>query len=159
MLMAMEWDIDVRMIFKGNDEHNYLYVVSNNGSRRRVLKGVAACEGWTCACDDGVLFDTSVRGTDLVVHGSYKRGGKELLVKGGSYEKMYLMSMVNNRGESANDHCQSRMRLRGEIMDLLDTNEISSPLNDRSNEKLNDYQNIKPRSNLQAQSCYHEMSI
>ena len=91
MLMPVEWDMDVRMIFKGNDEHNYLYMGSNNGSRRWVLKGVVACEGWMCTCDDGVLFDTSVRGTDVVEHGSYKRGGKQLLVKGGSYEKMHLM--------------------------------------------------------------------
>jgi len=34
MLMAVEGNVDVRMVFKGNDEHGYLYVGSN-GPRRR----------------------------------------------------------------------------------------------------------------------------
>ncbi|KAJ8425935.1 hypothetical protein Cgig2_018733 [Carnegiea gigantea] len=36
MLMALEGDIDMSMIFKRNDEHNYLYVHGNEG--RSVLK-------------------------------------------------------------------------------------------------------------------------
>jgi len=34
MLMPIEGDIDARIIFKGNDEHDYLYVSGNHGSKR-----------------------------------------------------------------------------------------------------------------------------
>lgn len=45
MLMAIEGDENVRMIFKGNDVHCYLYVGGNDDPRRRAQKGVVACKG------------------------------------------------------------------------------------------------------------------
>ena len=41
MLMPVEEDMDARMIFKENYEHDYLYVGRIDGSRRRVRQAVA----------------------------------------------------------------------------------------------------------------------
>jgi len=44
ILMDVERDMNVRMMFKENDEHGYLYVGSNDGPRRRAWKGVTSCK-------------------------------------------------------------------------------------------------------------------
>jgi len=44
MLMAVEVDSDVEVIFKGNDEHGYIYVVGNAGPVRREHARAAVCE-------------------------------------------------------------------------------------------------------------------
>jgi len=36
MLMAVKGDVDVGMIFMGNDGHIYLYVGGNDGSTRHI---------------------------------------------------------------------------------------------------------------------------
>ena len=40
MLPAVEWDTDVKMTFKGNDERDYLHVGGNKGSLGREHEGV-----------------------------------------------------------------------------------------------------------------------
>ncbi|KAJ8440774.1 hypothetical protein Cgig2_007180 [Carnegiea gigantea] len=45
ILIAVEGDMDVRMIFKENDEHDSLYVGSNDASRRRPQKHVVKPRG------------------------------------------------------------------------------------------------------------------
>ncbi|KAJ8436478.1 hypothetical protein Cgig2_000463 [Carnegiea gigantea] len=50
MLMTVEGDMDMRMVFKGNEEHGYLYVGENDRLTRRGHKDGAACEGCTHSC-------------------------------------------------------------------------------------------------------------
>jgi len=45
MLVAVAGDVDVRMVFKGNNEHGYFYMSGNDGLKRRAQKAGAACEG------------------------------------------------------------------------------------------------------------------
>ncbi|KAJ8436084.1 hypothetical protein Cgig2_000986 [Carnegiea gigantea] len=45
MLVAVEGDNDVKIIFKGNDEHGYLYVARNGGPMRQARESVAICTG------------------------------------------------------------------------------------------------------------------
>ncbi|KAJ8430474.1 hypothetical protein Cgig2_003056 [Carnegiea gigantea] len=63
MLMVVEGDVDVRMFFKGNDKHGYLYMGGNHGSKRRAQK-VGARQGGKMGC-------CCARGSGLVT----KRGG------------------------------------------------------------------------------------
>ena len=51
--MVVEKDMDVRMIVKGNDEDDYLYVGGNDDPRRQAQKGTTAYEGRTHTCDEG----------------------------------------------------------------------------------------------------------
>ncbi|KAJ8435322.1 hypothetical protein Cgig2_022923 [Carnegiea gigantea] len=44
MLVAVEVDSNVEVIFKGNDEHGYIYVVRNAGPMRREHVRAAVCE-------------------------------------------------------------------------------------------------------------------
>jgi len=44
MLVAAEVDSDVEVIFKGNDEHSYIYVAGNAGPVRRPHTRAAVCE-------------------------------------------------------------------------------------------------------------------
>ncbi|KAJ8439552.1 hypothetical protein Cgig2_007069 [Carnegiea gigantea] len=44
MSVAVEGDNDLQVIFKGNDEHGYVYVVRNTGSARRPHARAAVCE-------------------------------------------------------------------------------------------------------------------
>ena len=64
MIMAVEGDTDVRMIFKGNDEHGYVYVRNKNSLVWRVSKAVSATTGETGATDDGTQGGTSGRQGD-----------------------------------------------------------------------------------------------
>ncbi|KAJ8421275.1 hypothetical protein Cgig2_026806 [Carnegiea gigantea] len=50
MLMTVERDVDVRMVFKENEEHGYLYVGENDRPTRQGHKDGAACEGRTHSC-------------------------------------------------------------------------------------------------------------
>jgi len=59
MLMPVEGDADVRMIFKGNDEHDSLYMGGVNGPRRRVRRAAAECEGRMHTCVGGMVCGTS----------------------------------------------------------------------------------------------------
>jgi len=45
MLVVVEGDSDVRVIFKGNGEHVHLYVAANGSSMRQAQESAAVCEG------------------------------------------------------------------------------------------------------------------
>jgi len=45
LVMALEGEADVRVFFKGNEEHGYLIVGDSNGSRRRQEQPCVACGG------------------------------------------------------------------------------------------------------------------
>ncbi|KAJ8444475.1 hypothetical protein Cgig2_024039 [Carnegiea gigantea] len=55
MLMALEGHMYMSMIFKGNDEHGYLYG-GNEGPMRRAQKGVIVCEGRVETSDDRMVW-------------------------------------------------------------------------------------------------------
>ena len=50
LVMALEGEADVRMFFKGNEEHGYLFVGDSNGRRRRQEQPCAARGGETHTC-------------------------------------------------------------------------------------------------------------
>ena len=53
MIMAVEGDADVRMMFKGNDEHGYLYVCNKESVVLRVRKNVRERRVGEGAGEDG----------------------------------------------------------------------------------------------------------
>ena len=50
MIMVVEGDKDVRMMFKGNDEHGYLYAGGKDSLRCCVSKGEDNCGGDRRCC-------------------------------------------------------------------------------------------------------------
>ncbi|KAJ8435246.1 hypothetical protein Cgig2_005298 [Carnegiea gigantea] len=52
MLVVVEGDSDVKVIFKGNDKHGYLYVAGNSGPMRRAQESTTICEGGVRDCDE-----------------------------------------------------------------------------------------------------------
>ncbi|KAJ8433161.1 hypothetical protein Cgig2_007125 [Carnegiea gigantea] len=97
----------VRMIFKGNYEHNYLYVGGNDGPKRRAQKGVIVCKGRMHTCDDDVVCGTSGR-------------------------KWFL---VSERAKYGSEKPQTRLRLERKIIELSDDHEIYVTLDDASNDE------------------------
>jgi len=59
LVMALEGDADVRMFFKGNDEHGYFYVGDGNGPRRRPEQTCVARAGRAYSCQQGVVYARS----------------------------------------------------------------------------------------------------
>ena len=59
MLVTVEGDMDVRIVFKVNYEHVYWYAVYNNGPRKRAQKTGAACERGTHTFEHVVVCATS----------------------------------------------------------------------------------------------------
>ena len=72
-MMAVEGDADMRMFFKGNEEHGYLYVGGNDGPTRRAYKAGAACEGRTLSCDHSAVGAAS--GGNCGLKGNNKETG------------------------------------------------------------------------------------
>ena len=72
MKMTMEGDSDVRMMFKGNDEHGYVYVSGKDNVAAHVSNEVTGITGRTADADDG------------------KAGGSAGRPGGGSEEEMEL---------------------------------------------------------------------
>jgi len=64
LVMALEGDANVRMFFKGNEEHEYFYVGESDGPKRRAEKVGASHEGRTQSCDHGVVCARSGRDGD-----------------------------------------------------------------------------------------------
>ncbi|KAJ8438541.1 LOW QUALITY PROTEIN: hypothetical protein Cgig2_024630 [Carnegiea gigantea] len=57
--MALEGDMDMSMIFKGNEEHGYLYVGGKEGSMRRAQNGITVREGRVESSNDVMVCGTS----------------------------------------------------------------------------------------------------
>ena len=89
ILMTVKGDMNVRMIFKENDEHEYLCVGGNNDPMRRLRKGIEAHEGRAHTSDNGVVCDTSERDGVVVVQKDWKGG-----VKQGGVERCILYKNV-----------------------------------------------------------------
>ena len=74
MLLPIEGDTDVQMMFKGNDEYGYLFVGGKDGPLQQEQAGVAICEGRVRRGDDGNACCRSGRnGHDGVEGGSGRR--------------------------------------------------------------------------------------
>ena len=85
--------MDVMMIFKGNDEHSYLYVFRNEGPWRCILKGLEAYEGQTHNYDGGLLCGTGGRGGDVTAEEGRKGDAKQGAVKRQSNQKVLYNGM------------------------------------------------------------------
>ncbi|KAJ8443227.1 hypothetical protein Cgig2_017220 [Carnegiea gigantea] len=67
-LEELRGGVDVRIVFKGNDEHGYLYVGGNHVLKRQAQKAGASCERQTYTYDHGVVYTISGRNgtTDII---------------------------------------------------------------------------------------------
>ena len=84
MLLAVEGDTNVKMMFKGNDEHGYLYVARNGGPMRRAQESIAICIERVWDCHDGKLLARTGRKCDDGVEvggegGHEQAGGKRYI--------------------------------------------------------------------------------
>ncbi|KAJ8425202.1 hypothetical protein Cgig2_000551 [Carnegiea gigantea] len=61
MLVAVEGDNDKKVIFKGNDEHGYMYVARNGGPVRRAQEKGVVCKGRVRDCYEGKQIARSGR--------------------------------------------------------------------------------------------------
>ncbi|KAJ8420118.1 hypothetical protein Cgig2_032310 [Carnegiea gigantea] len=64
MLVAVEGDSDMKVIFKGNDEHGCMYVAGNGGPVRRAQERGAFCKGRVRDCGEGRQIARSGRKCD-----------------------------------------------------------------------------------------------
>ena len=67
MIMAIEGDIDVMMMFKGNDEHGYVYVCNKESLVPRVSKNATTTTKAAGAGAGGTLVGSSGRRADVAV--------------------------------------------------------------------------------------------
>ncbi|KAJ8436165.1 hypothetical protein Cgig2_025332 [Carnegiea gigantea] len=68
MVMELEGDGDLRMFWKGNNEHGYLYVGGSDGPKRHAQKA-------TWSCDHGVAYGRSSKDKDDMVQEDRKGAG------------------------------------------------------------------------------------
>ena len=61
MLVAVDGDSDLKVIFKGNDEHGYMYVAGNDGPVRRAQERGVVYEGRVRDCYEGKQIARSGR--------------------------------------------------------------------------------------------------
>ncbi|KAJ8430933.1 LOW QUALITY PROTEIN: hypothetical protein Cgig2_002721 [Carnegiea gigantea] len=101
MLLAVEGDTNVKMMFKGNDEHGYLYVGGNKGPLRRAQEGFAVCEGRVRGCPDRKVCSRSGRnghdGVTVGREGDHKQaGGKR---QGGKNDLCHEQWLLGGEGD------------------------------------------------------------
>ncbi|KAJ8420184.1 LOW QUALITY PROTEIN: hypothetical protein Cgig2_013364 [Carnegiea gigantea] len=124
MLTAVEGDTDVRIIFKGNDEHDYLYVGGNIGLMRRAQKSVAYVK------DEYTL---------VMMAWYVTRVGEIAMMLCNWIEKEMATSTSEKVGhwsmKEANVELQTRLRLGREIIRLSDDDEISVMSDDVGDEE------------------------
>ncbi|KAJ8428623.1 hypothetical protein Cgig2_015741 [Carnegiea gigantea] len=121
MLVAVEGDSNVKVIFKGNDEHGHLYVAGNGGPTRQAQESAAVCEGRVRDYHDG----KTGRKCDDGVEVGEESGNNQAGVKRNS------KSLESKRGELP----ASRLRLRGDRIELSDDDEISVASEDAGDEE------------------------
>ncbi|KAJ8424605.1 hypothetical protein Cgig2_014409 [Carnegiea gigantea] len=81
MLVPVEVDSDVEVIFKGNDEHGYLYVSGNAGPVRREHARAAVCEARERDTGEGKQIGKSGRKCNDVQEVGEERGNNKAGVK------------------------------------------------------------------------------
>ncbi|KAJ8436383.1 hypothetical protein Cgig2_032204 [Carnegiea gigantea] len=119
MLLAVEGDTDMKMIFKGNDEHDYLYVSRNKGPLRQGEESVAVCEGRVRACHDGQACSRSGRnGHDGVEVG--QEGGR---------------NQAGGKRKGINKDLSAEQRAGEDIIELSDDDEMFIASEDAGDEE------------------------
>ncbi|KAJ8441226.1 hypothetical protein Cgig2_033950 [Carnegiea gigantea] len=109
MLVAVEGESDVKVIFKGNDEHGYLY------------ESAAIRKGRVRDCRDGKLLGTSGRTGNDGVQVGRERGNNQ--------------ARCRSLGSEGRELPASRLRLGGDTMELSDDDEISIVSKDAGDEE------------------------
>ncbi|KAJ8430803.1 hypothetical protein Cgig2_005210 [Carnegiea gigantea] len=125
MLVAVEGDNDVQVIFKGNDEHGYMYVAGNAGPVRRPPARAAVCESRVRDIGEGKQIAGS---------GGKCNDGEEVGEERGNNEagvKHNYRSLGVERGELP----ASRLRLGGDTIEMSDDDEISVASKDAGDEE------------------------
>ncbi|KAJ8428462.1 hypothetical protein Cgig2_012529 [Carnegiea gigantea] len=178
MLVAVEGDNDVQVIFKGNDEHGYMYVAGNADPLRRPYVRAAVCE--SRVRDIGEVKQIA------------RSGGKcndgEEVGEERSNNEAGVKCNCRSLGVKGGELPTSRLRLGGDTIEISYDNEISVASEDAGDEEatkednegderaaekqcgdgnkkkgctdqndVND--NIWPRYGMEAQSYHRKMSI
>ncbi|KAJ8450566.1 hypothetical protein Cgig2_020203 [Carnegiea gigantea] len=112
MLVAVEGDSDVKVIFKGNNEHRYMYVAGNSGPVKRAQDRAAQLVRSGRKCDDGVEV------------------GEE-----GGNNQVGLKRNCRSLGSEGAELPASRLRLGGDTIEMLDDDEISVASEDAGDEE------------------------
>ncbi|KAJ8423840.1 hypothetical protein Cgig2_024298 [Carnegiea gigantea] len=112
MLVAVEGDNDVQVIFKGNDEHGYMYIVENTGPMRRPHTRAALCESRVRDIGEGKQIARS---------GGKCNDGEEVGEERGNNEAGGKRSLGVEGGELL----ASRLHLGRDTIEMSDDDEIS----------------------------------
>ncbi|KAJ8422109.1 hypothetical protein Cgig2_011152 [Carnegiea gigantea] len=125
ILVAVEGDSEVKVIFKSNDKHGYLYVAGNGGPVWRAQESAVVYEGRVRDCHDGKLLARTGRKCDDGVE-----VGRE-----GSNNQAGVKRSYRSLGAEGGELPASRLRLGGDTIELSDDDKISSVSEDASDEE------------------------
>ncbi|KAJ8444476.1 hypothetical protein Cgig2_024040 [Carnegiea gigantea] len=125
MLVTAEGDNDVQVIFKGNDEHGYMYVTGNAGPLRRPHARAAVCESRVRDIGEGRQIARSGGKCNDGEEVGEERGNNEVGVK----------RNCRSLGVEGGKLSASRLHLRGDTIEMSDDNEISVASEDASDEE------------------------
>ncbi|KAJ8431304.1 hypothetical protein Cgig2_018376 [Carnegiea gigantea] len=118
ILVAIEVDSDLEVIFKGNDEHGYIYIAGNAG-----LVRAAVCEAR--------VRDTG-EGKQIARSGRKCNDGEEVGEEHGNNETGVKRSLGVEGGEQP----ASRLRLGGDTIEMSNDDEISVASEDAGDEEV-----------------------
>ncbi|KAJ8446385.1 hypothetical protein Cgig2_019278 [Carnegiea gigantea] len=118
MLVAVEVDSDVEVIFKGNDERGYIYVAGNAGPMRREHARGAVCEARERDTGEGKQIGRSGRKCNDVQEVGEERGNNEAGIK--RYDFCTDVGGHRRRG-AAGEQATSRR----DTIEMSDEDEIS----------------------------------
>ncbi|KAJ8444456.1 hypothetical protein Cgig2_005978 [Carnegiea gigantea] len=160
----VEGDNDVQVIFKGSDEHGYMYVARNAGPMRRPHVRAAVCESRVRDIGGGKQIARSGGKCNDGQEVGEERGNNEATVK----------HNCRSLGVEGGELPASRLRLGGDTIEMSDDDEIFVASEDASDEEAtkeddaederatekqygdgNDVNgNVWPHSGMEAR-CYH----
>ncbi|KAJ8444863.1 hypothetical protein Cgig2_029794 [Carnegiea gigantea] len=126
MLVAVEGDNDVQVIFKGNDEHGYMYIAGNAGLVRRPHKRAIVCESRVRDIGEGKQIARS--------------GGK--CNDGGEADSLYVcVQQLQVIGVEGGELPASRLCLGEDTIEISDDAEISVASEDAGDEEATNEDN------------------
>ncbi|KAJ8428909.1 hypothetical protein Cgig2_011651 [Carnegiea gigantea] len=154
MLVAAEGDSDIKVIFKGNDEHGYMYVIGNSSPVRRAQERGAVCEGRVRDCSEGKQIARSGRKCDDGVEVGEEGGNNQVGVK----------HNCRSLGCEGGELSASRLRLGGDTIEMLEDDEISVASEDAGDEEATNEDDagtmqVQCRVNQQPSSSYEVGAI
>ncbi|KAJ8422831.1 hypothetical protein Cgig2_022182 [Carnegiea gigantea] len=125
ILMAVEVDSDVEVIFKGNDEHGYIYVAGDTSPMRRPHSRAAVCEAR--------VRDTG-EGKQIARSGGKCNDGEEVGEERSNNE-VGVKRNCRLLGVEGGEQLASRLRLGGDAIEMSGDNEISFTSEDAGDEE------------------------